>query len=63
MVKYVIEEAYLKNGVKLYCLDDIISQKRPNLGKYQFRFENGAKRALKTWDMLGPMDKMNDRMG
>ena len=63
MVKYVIDESYLRDGYRLYSLDEIMCQKRPPLRKFQSKMDTANRRVQKTWDMLGPVDQMADRIG
>ena len=63
MAKYVIDNSYFSEGLKLYSLEDALSIKKPKLRKYMGRQDRAQARIIETWKHLGPLIKMKDKVG
>lgn len=63
MTKYIIDEQYFADDVKLYSMEDVLYMQRPLLTKFLGRTDTAQGRIVETWKFLGPVTKMRDKVG
>lgn len=63
MLKYVIDDAYIQQGTRLYSIDELFYQKKPNLSKFEHKMKTSNRKIHKTWEVVGALNKQTDRIG